>query len=203
MHKHDGRRGAGEMGLSAAVAGASGYAGGELLRLLDAHPDLSVEVVAAASNAGELVTSVHPHLRQFSGRVFEPTDAASLAQADVVFLALPHGQSAAIAAQLPRARLRRRSRRRLPAARPSAVGQVLRRQPRGRLDLRPARTSRGPQPDRAQPADREPRLLRHGHHAGARPTVRRRPCGAGRRRGGCREWHDRCGSGNAAEPDGQ
>jgi N-acetyl-gamma-glutamyl-phosphate reductase len=89
------------MGLSAAVAGASGYAGGELLRLLDAHPDLSVEVVAAASNAGELVTSVHPHLRQFSGRTFEPTDAASLAQADVVFLALPHGQSAAIAAQLP------------------------------------------------------------------------------------------------------
>jgi N-acetyl-gamma-glutamyl-phosphate reductase len=89
------------MGLSAAVAGASGYAGGELLRLLDAHPDLSVEVVAAASNAGELVTSVHPHLRQFGARVFEPTDAASLAQADVVFLALPHGQSAAIAAQLP------------------------------------------------------------------------------------------------------
>ncbi len=89
------------MGLSAAVAGASGYAGGELLRLLGAHPDLSIEVVAAASNAGELVTSVHPHLRQFSGRVFEPTDAVTLAQADVVFLALPHGQSAAIAAQLP------------------------------------------------------------------------------------------------------
>ena len=89
------------MGLSAAVAGASGYAGGELLRLLDAHPDLSVEVVAAGSNAGELVTSVHPHLRQFSGHVFEPTDAASLARADIVFLALPHGQSAAIAAQLP------------------------------------------------------------------------------------------------------
>jgi N-acetyl-gamma-glutamyl-phosphate reductase len=89
------------MGLSAAVAGASGYAGGELLRLLDAHPELSVEVVAAASNAGELVTSVHPHLRQFNGRVFDTTDAATLAQADVVFLALPHGQSAAIAAQLP------------------------------------------------------------------------------------------------------
>jgi N-acetyl-gamma-glutamyl-phosphate reductase len=89
------------MELSAAVAGASGYAGGELLRLLDVHPDLSVEVLAAASNAGELVTSVHPHLRQLSGRVFEPTDAASLGQAEVVFLALPHGQSAAIAAQLP------------------------------------------------------------------------------------------------------
>ena len=89
------------MGLSAAVAGASGYAGGELLRLLDVHPDLSVEVVAAASNAGELVTLVHPHLRQFSGRVFEPTEPDRLAEADVVFLALPHGQSAAIAAELP------------------------------------------------------------------------------------------------------
>lgn len=89
------------MGLSAAVAGASGYAGGELLRLLDAHPEISVEVVAAQSNAGEPVTSVHPHLRQFSGRVFEPTDASRLAEADVVFLALPHGQSAAIASQLP------------------------------------------------------------------------------------------------------
>jgi N-acetyl-gamma-glutamyl-phosphate reductase len=89
------------MGLSVAVAGASGYAGGELLRLLDAHPDLSVDVVTAASSAGEPVTSVHPHLRQYAGRVFEPTDPARLAQADVVFLALPHGQSAGIVAQLP------------------------------------------------------------------------------------------------------
>jgi N-acetyl-gamma-glutamyl-phosphate reductase len=89
------------MGLSAAVVGASGYAGGELLRLLDAHPDLSVEVVTAASNAGELVTSVHPQLRQYAGQVFEATDVTRLAEADVVFLALPHGQSAAIAAELP------------------------------------------------------------------------------------------------------
>ena len=89
------------MGLSVAVAGASGYAGGELLRLLDAHPDLSVDVVTASSNAGELVTSVHPHLPQFAGRVFEAVDVAALAAADVVFLALPHGQSAAIVAQLP------------------------------------------------------------------------------------------------------
>lgn len=89
------------MGSRAAVVGASGYAGGELLRLLDAHPFLSVDAVTAATNAGELVTSVHPHLRQYSGRVFEPTDVARLADADVVFLALPHGQSAGIAAQLP------------------------------------------------------------------------------------------------------
>ena len=89
------------MGLSAAVAGASGYAGGELLRLLDAHPDISADVIAAASNAGEPITSVHPHLQQYAGQVFEHTDVARLAQADVVFLAMPHGQSAAIAADLP------------------------------------------------------------------------------------------------------
>jgi N-acetyl-gamma-glutamyl-phosphate reductase len=89
------------MGLSAAVAGASGYAGAELLRLLDAHPDISADVITAATSAGEPVTSVHPHLRQYAGRVFEPTDPARLAEADVVFLALPHGQSAAIASQLP------------------------------------------------------------------------------------------------------
>src|SRR5665811_342073 len=89
------------MGLSAAVAGASGYAGGELLRLLDAHPDLSADVITAAANAGEPITSVHAHLRQFSGRVFERTEAARLAEADVVFLAMPHGQSGAIAADLP------------------------------------------------------------------------------------------------------
>ncbi|HEY0870389.1 MAG TPA: N-acetyl-gamma-glutamyl-phosphate reductase [Acidothermaceae bacterium] len=89
------------MGLSAAVAGASGYAGGELLRLLDAHPDITADQIMAASNAGEPVTSVHPHLRQYTGRVFEQTDPARLAEADVVFLALPHGQSAAIASQLP------------------------------------------------------------------------------------------------------
>src|SRR5450631_2546792 len=89
------------MGMSAAVVGASGYAGGELLRLLAAHPDLSVDVLTASSNAGELVTSVHPHLPQFAGQVFEAVDVAALGAADVVFLALPHGQSAAIVAQLP------------------------------------------------------------------------------------------------------
>jgi N-acetyl-gamma-glutamyl-phosphate reductase len=89
------------MGLSAAVAGASGYAGGELLRLLDAHPEISADVITAAANAGEPITSVHPHLRQYAGQAFEPTDVARLAQADVVFLAMPHGQSGAIAANLP------------------------------------------------------------------------------------------------------
>jgi len=89
------------MGRRAAVAGASGYAGGELLRLLLAHPDLEVGPVAAGSGAGRPVTELHPHLPQLEGLVFAETTPAVLAEADVVFLALPHGQSAALAAALP------------------------------------------------------------------------------------------------------
>jgi len=89
------------MGMTASVAGASGYAGGELLRLLLAHPDLAVGPVAAGSAAGKPVTDLHPHLPQLSNRTFAATTVEVLAEADVVFLALPHGQSAALAAQLP------------------------------------------------------------------------------------------------------
>ena len=89
------------MGTTAAVAGASGYAGGELLRLLLAHPALEVGPVAAGSSAGRAVTELHPHLPQLAGRVFTETSPELLAEADVVFLALPHGESAAVAAGLP------------------------------------------------------------------------------------------------------
>ena len=89
------------MGMTAAVAGASGYAGGELLRLLLAHPELELGVLCAGSSAGQPVTDLHPHLPQLSGRSFAATNAAALAGADVVFLALPHGESAALAAALP------------------------------------------------------------------------------------------------------
>jgi N-acetyl-gamma-glutamyl-phosphate reductase len=89
------------MGARAAVAGASGYAGGELLRLLLAHPELGVGPVAGGSSAGRPVTDLHPHLPQLEGQVFAETTAEVLAEADVVFLALPHGQSAALAAALP------------------------------------------------------------------------------------------------------
>ncbi len=89
------------MGLSVGVAGASGYAGGELLRLIDAHPDLTVGPITAHGNAGEPLGAVHPQLPGLADRVLAPTSAESLAGADLVFLALPHGQSAALAEQLP------------------------------------------------------------------------------------------------------
>jgi N-acetyl-gamma-glutamyl-phosphate reductase len=89
------------MGMTAAVAGASGYAGGELLRLLLAHPGLEVGPLVAGSSAGLPVTDLHPQLPALATRTFGATDAKALAEADVVFLALPHGESAAIAAQLP------------------------------------------------------------------------------------------------------
>jgi N-acetyl-gamma-glutamyl-phosphate reductase len=89
------------MGVRVAVAGASGYAGGELLRLIAAHPDLELGPVTAKSSAGAAVTGLHPHLAGLAGRTFEPTEPARLAAADLAFLALHHEESAAIAAQLP------------------------------------------------------------------------------------------------------
>jgi N-acetyl-gamma-glutamyl-phosphate reductase len=90
---------------SVAVAGASGYAGGEILRLLLGHPAytdgrLTIGALTAAASAGTTVSEHHPHLLPLGGRVLEATDADVLAGHDVVFLALPHGHSAALAEQL-------------------------------------------------------------------------------------------------------
>ncbi|TWX34170.1 N-acetyl-gamma-glutamyl-phosphate reductase [Frigoribacterium sp. ACAM 257] len=86
---------------SVAVAGASGYAGGELLRLLAAHPDFEVTTVTAFQNAGQPLVALQPHLRSLAHLTLVETTAETLAGHDVVFLALPHGKSGAIAAQLP------------------------------------------------------------------------------------------------------
>ena len=86
---------------SAAVAGASGYAGGEVLRLLLGHPDVEVGAVTAGSNAGERLGNLQPHLVPLADRVLEETTVAVLSGHDVVFLGLPHGQSAEIARALP------------------------------------------------------------------------------------------------------
>lgn len=87
--------------ITAAVAGASGYAGGELLRLLALHPEIEPTVLAAGGRAGEPLGAVHPNMAQYADRMLVETTADSLASADVVFLALPHGESAALARQLP------------------------------------------------------------------------------------------------------
>ena len=89
------------MSLSVAVAGASGYAGGELLRLLAAHPEFEVTVVTAHSQVGQTLAQVHPHLVSFAHLVLAETTPETLSGADVVFLALPHGASGAITAALP------------------------------------------------------------------------------------------------------
>jgi N-acetyl-gamma-glutamyl-phosphate reductase len=89
------------MGTTVAVAGASGYAGGELLRLILGHPQLRLGPVAANTRAGAPVTSVHPQLPALADTSFVVTEPAALAQADLLFLALPHGQSGALVAQLP------------------------------------------------------------------------------------------------------
>ncbi|MEV3988490.1 N-acetyl-gamma-glutamyl-phosphate reductase [Streptomyces sp. NPDC049837] len=88
------------MTVRAAVAGASGYAGGEILRLLVAHPEVEIGAVAAHSSAGRTLGEVQPHLAALADRVLVETSAAALRGHDVVFLALPHGQSAALAERL-------------------------------------------------------------------------------------------------------
>jgi N-acetyl-gamma-glutamyl-phosphate reductase len=87
--------------MKTAVIGASGYAGGELLRLLAVHPHFEVTVVSAHSNAGEQVTSVHPQLQSYAGRQFVTADSIDFSQVELVFLALPHGESTALIAKIP------------------------------------------------------------------------------------------------------
>jgi N-acetyl-gamma-glutamyl-phosphate reductase len=82
--------------MKTAVVGASGYAGGELLRILANHPNFKVSVITAGANAGELVTSVHPHLQEYEGIKFSEIDLAEINRCDLVFLALPHGESSKI-----------------------------------------------------------------------------------------------------------
>ncbi|MDK1360414.1 N-acetyl-gamma-glutamyl-phosphate reductase [Arthrobacter sp. zg-Y1219] len=88
------------MTISVAVSGASGYAGGEVLRLLAGHPSVTIGAITAHSNAGSRLGELQPHLHALADRVLQDTTVENLAGHDVVFLALPHGASAAIAAQL-------------------------------------------------------------------------------------------------------
>ena len=86
--------------MKTAVVGASGYAGGELLRLLSNHPKFKISYIAAGSNAGEPITNLHPQLTNFTGRNFEETEIAKINNSDLVFIALPHGESAKLISQI-------------------------------------------------------------------------------------------------------
>lgn len=105
MHNHRMDSASTSTGTRVAVAGASGYAGGEILRLLLGHPAvldgrMTIGALTAGGNAGTTLGQHHPHLVPLADRVLVDTDAASLEGHDVVFLGLPHGKSAALAEQL-------------------------------------------------------------------------------------------------------
>lgn len=87
--------------VSIAVAGASGYAGGEVLRLLLSHPEVEVGALTASASAGSRLAEHHPHLFPLADRVLAETTSDILSGHDAVVLALPHGASAALAAELP------------------------------------------------------------------------------------------------------
>ncbi|WP_311472644.1 Asd/ArgC dimerization domain-containing protein, partial [uncultured Actinomyces sp.] len=88
------------MTWTAAVAGATGYAGGEVIRLLAAHPGIEIGALTAGSSAGTVLGRHHPHLIALADRPIEPTDVERLAGHDIVVLALPHGASGEITAAL-------------------------------------------------------------------------------------------------------
>lgn len=86
--------------MKTAVLGASGYAGGELLRLIENHPVFVPTHITANAHAGERITSVHPQLSTFGEETFASLDFKELAACEVVFVALPHGESARIVSHL-------------------------------------------------------------------------------------------------------
>lgn len=93
-----------------AVAGASGYAGGEILRLLLGHPrvmsgEVTIGALTAGGNAGTRLGEHQPHLFPLADRVLDDTTPEVLAGHDVVFMALPHGASGPLADGLPPATL--------------------------------------------------------------------------------------------------
>jgi N-acetyl-gamma-glutamyl-phosphate reductase len=89
---------------SAAIVGASGYAGAELIRIIHSHPHLELGAIAAGANAGANLAEVHPQFSsvpELASKVFVESTPAALANHELVFLALPHGQSAELITQLP------------------------------------------------------------------------------------------------------
>ena len=87
--------------MEVGIIGASGYTGAELLRLLDQHPEVGVGYITAHTYAGKNVDELYPHLHRYAGLAFRELDFdAALAQAELHFVALPHGQSMRVVPRL-------------------------------------------------------------------------------------------------------
>lgn len=89
------------MATNTGVVGASGYAGAELMRLLHSHPNFDVTVATAATNAGQKLADLHPALLALGAITLQETQPETLIGLDLVFVALPHGQSARLTQELP------------------------------------------------------------------------------------------------------
>ena len=192
------------MSISVAVAGASGYAGGELLRLLAAHPEFDVRTVTAFSNAGQPLVAVQPHLRSLAHLELRRHEPENLAGHDVVFLALPHGKSGEITAA-PARRTRSSS-----TAAPTTASPTRPTGPRSTAATTSAPGTTGcpsccsPTAARsatcssAQTPHRGARMQRHRDHARARARHPRRPRRAARPRRRARRRTVGCGQGAEA-----
>lgn len=87
--------------IKTAILGASGYVGGELMRLIAGHPAIEIAVAFGASSAGEKVSALHPHLAlAYRDMEFAAWDATLLAGCDLIFAALPHGETQRLADEL-------------------------------------------------------------------------------------------------------
>ncbi|WP_122820001.1 N-acetyl-gamma-glutamyl-phosphate reductase [Varibaculum vaginae] len=86
--------------MKVSIIGASGFAGGEILRIVAAHPNFEVDQLCASSSVGKKLGEFHPHLPQLAQRELRAVDPAALKESAAIFLALPHGQSGKIAKQL-------------------------------------------------------------------------------------------------------
>lgn len=172
---------------SVAVAGASGYAGGEILRLLLGHPGyldgrLTIGALTAAASAGTYLTDHHPHLLPLAERMLEPTEIDVLRGHDVVFL-LAAARALGQTRRAPRSGYRRdRLRGRFPPDRSGRLDPILRLRPRRQLAIRTAGTSGLPGPPAWHPPRRRSRLLSHRSTAGPAAGRRGRPGRAGRHR---------------------
>jgi N-acetyl-gamma-glutamyl-phosphate reductase len=86
--------------MKTGVIGASGYSGGELLRLLSRHPEFELSYIAAGSQAGSSVISVHPQLFDLGDVAFQATEVSLMNDCQILFFALPHGESSKLISQV-------------------------------------------------------------------------------------------------------